>query len=510
MATVFKQDSNITGLRYADEASIKVLIGSPIWYPIEPNTITNFGGTITTVARNPINAGRQRKKGMVTDLAAAVDIQVDLTQTNLERLLPGFFFAAYRTKGELAVPTVVNSTNDYQPASGGAVWKAGDILFAKNFSIAANNGMKNVTGTPTGTSIVVAETLADESTSAGIISKVGFKFGSAEVTITNSGSAFPVLTRVSGSKDLTTLGLVPGEWVWIGGDASSDRFANAANTGFARVYSVTATVITFDKTMATFVTDAGTGKTVRLYFGRVLKNEIGSLIVRKPVQYELSLGAPDDSQPSQIQGEYVLGAIPNQITFNIPTAAKVTADLTYVAADSTTVDGATGLKSGTRPALVDSDAFNTSSDVTRLRLSQISATDGYPTSLFAFIETMTIVINNNIIPNKAVGVLGAFDMTAGTFDVSGSITAYFADVAAVAAIKANANISLDAHLVKNNTGISIDIPLVTLGDGRPKVEQDKAITLPLTMTAAQGTPINSSITHSALVVFFDYLPNLAS
>jgi hypothetical protein len=139
----------------------------------------------------------------------------------------------------------------------------------------------------------------------------------------------------------------------------------------------------------------------------------------------------------------------------------------------------------------------------------MNETDANPTPLFAFANEMKLMVNNNVSPDKALGVLGAFDASAGTFEVGGSITAYFADIAAVQAVRNNSDITLDIHMVKANAGISIDFPLITLGDGRLDVVQDESIKIPLETEAATGAKIDTNLNHTLMMVFFDYLPTLA-
>src|SRR6478609_6754284 len=140
MATAQKISSNATGLRFAEEASIGVLPTSPLptWYPLEPNSYDDFGGELTRVARNPINPSRQRKKGNVTDLDSSGGFESDLTQTNMQRMLQGFFFANLRTKAEKNVAVISGSPLAYQVTTG-TDFKVGDLLFAKGFAATANN-----------------------------------------------------------------------------------------------------------------------------------------------------------------------------------------------------------------------------------------------------------------------------------------------------------------------------------------------------------------------------------
>lgn len=513
MPAVSKIDSNFSGgLRYAEEVSIGVLSGSDVWHGLEPNSYSDFGGNLTLLSRNPINPSRQRKKGVVTDLDASGGFQSDLTQSNLQDLLQGFFFASLRRKAEFGngsgVFTNVDAALDtYDAASGLGVFLAGDLVFASGFDDAGNNGIKRVTAS-SGTDVTVAESLVTDASpaAAGRLVTVGFQFAAGDAAIANTG-AFPTLT--SSVKDLTELGIIPGEWVRLGGDTTATQYiGTAANNGFARVRSVTATVMTFDKTQSTMVTDAAGAQTIQIFFGRVLKNETGSSIVRRTYQLERQLGVPDTDNPSDYQAEYLIGAVPSELALDIGAATKITADLSFVATDNSRV-AAGALKAGTRPALVEADAFNTSSDFSRIKMALVSTTNGAPSALFAYLTELSITLNNNVSPNKAVGTLGAFDVTAGTFEVGGSVTAYFADTDAVGAVRNNSDVTLDALIVKDNAGIAIDIPLIALGNGRANVEQDQPITLPLDMAAATAASVDAALDHTLLLCFFDYLPTAA-
>lgn len=504
-----KIDSNVTGLRFADEATIKNLIGSPVWYPLEPNSYSDFGGQISKVARNPINPTRQRKKGVTTDLDASGGFQQDLTQNNLTRLMQGFMFATIREKATTiplnaaAVPitSVTASTDIYAAASGLGGFKLGDLILAKGFNIAANNGLKiGVTGAAGAVS--VQDGLADEASPPATASLqcVGHSFASSTVDIVVSG-VYPRLTRVSGAVDFTTFGLIPGEFVFVGGDSATLRFTNAGNNGMCRVRDVGAAYIEFDKTSGTMVAEVGTAKLIQIFYGNVIKNEAtAGLIVRRTYQLERTLGNDADG----VMSEYLVGAVPNELTLNIAQADKVTADLTFVATDVEQRTGLVAVKAGTRPTLVDSDGFNTSSDFSRIKMHLVVDGSPNPTPLFAFLTDAKVSVNNNIKPNKAIAVLGAFDVSAGQFQVSADVTAYFADVTAVQAVRNNSDVTLDFSLVKNNSGIVYDLPLVSLGDGRLKVQQDEAITLPLSIDAAAG-----SNNHTFLMNEFPYLPTLA-
>lgn len=510
MAIVNKIDSNITGLRYAEESSTpKTLPGSPVWWPLEPNSYNDFGGNVTTVARTPISDDRQKKKGVVTDLDAAGGFNTDLTQTNIADLLQGFMFADYRRKAEVGgygldvFSSVATSDDSYNAASGLDVFAAKDLIFASGFTDAANNGLKKIDTVTGATKIEVAENLVDEANppSGAKLVKVGVHSDAGEFDVDASGS-LPKIT--SATYDFTDLGLNPGEWIFVGGDSAGHGFSTAANNGWKRVKSVAAGEIVIDKSSTTMVTEANTTQTVRIFIGRFLRNETGTLIKRRTYQLERTLGAPDTAEPTEIQSEYLEGSVPNEIVLNLATAEKLTADLSFISMAHVLRSGATGVKSGDRPTLEESDAYNTSNDVTRIKMNIVDDASANPTALFAYITEATLTITNNVTPNKVIGVIGAADMTAGNFDVNGTMTVYFVDVAAIDAVVNNSSVTLDFILAKDNKGVAIDIPLLTLGEGRANIEQDQPITLPLGFDGAKS-PFGYTLSWT----FFDYLPTAA-
>ena len=519
MAAVSKIDSNATGLAYAEESQLGLLPGegglggTPTWYRLNPNSYSDFGGEIVTVAPNPINADRQRRKGVTTDLNANGGINHNLSYTNLSHIMQGAFFADIRYKGEEAVTAVDEDTvnpDEYEVAAT-AGFIVNSLIIGKNFTNSANNGLNVVTAVVTDTSVEVAtgQLVAEASPpSTAVIKVVGYQFAADDANIVVSGD-LPTITS-DAAFDFTTLGLVAGQWVYLGGDTAATVFTNSANNGFKRIRTVSATAITFDKSDSAMIAESlSGGETIQMFYGDVLKNETGSLITRRTYNVERLLGAPDDASPADLQSEVLSGAVLNEVTFNIPQAELANVDFTFVALDNTQRDSTTGEKQSSVQDFAVATEYNTSSDIGRIRLGTVSATNEATSALFAYVTEASIAINNNVTPNKAVGTLGAFEVTAGTFAVSGELTAYFSDVASTQAVRNNTSVTLDISFVKDNTAMIMDLPLVSLGDGRLNVEIDQPITLPLSSDAASGADVFSELNHTMLITYFDYVPTAA-
>lgn len=596
-----RQDSNVVGLRIAEEATLGVLPATPDWIAYEPNSYNDFGGQITIVARNPINAARQRQKGVTTDLDASGGFNQDWVQSKLRDILQGFMFADWREQpsdigplvagvagvtftpvtfvatdasGEIdfevtthtlitgdgpfdfvagagTLPGNITADTEYWAirtdddhfqvaaslalanAGTGIAWSsagntdagrlmnrrvsveaAGDIfyvndqedgfqefnlIFVEGYADAANNGLHVVdSGVAVGVVSVLSALVEEAVTPVGAkVTVVGIRNEDDDVDVTApTGGNLGFYT--STNLDFTTLGLVPGAWIFVGGDLTDNKFLASNNNGFKRVFSIAATKLEIDRG-ETLTDETSTGSlNVDFFVGETLKNESDpDLIIDRSYQLERTLG----NDGVGIQSEIEIGARASQFQMNVTGQDKVTVDLSFMALDEEVRTGTTGVKSGNRPAIVAEEAFNTSTDFSRLKLTLDS--DG--SALFAFVTEFTLTVDNSLSPNKAVSVLGAFDISKGQFLVSGSITAYFADTAAKTALRNNADVSFDFALVKNNAGWLFDIPLITLGDARLNVEQDAPITLPLTMDAGKDPTFN----HTFLMNNFVFLPTAA-
>ncbi|PCI27884.1 hypothetical protein COB55_04915 [Candidatus Wolfebacteria bacterium] len=498
-------DSNSTGLAYAEELTPKVLPGSPTWFGLEPNGYDDFGGEITTVAREPISANRQNKRGTTTDLDASGGFGLDFVQRDLARLLQGFFFRDALEKistkplntAQSPITSVDVLNGQYNASGGMPVFVIDRIFFASGFDDAANNGIGIVTAVNANDIETDKTTVADAAPNAdAIVESVGHEFATGDLELTVSGG---LATFTSAAVDMTTLELNVGEWIFVGGDLSANQFPDG--TGYFRISEITATTIVCDKAEDLKITSSGTGKEIRIFFGTYLKNASDPAnIVCRTYQLERTLG----NDGSGVQSEYLTGSYANEFNLAFATATKLESSMSFVALDNEQRDGTTGVKSGTRVASNGDDAYNTSSDVRRQLMNVIDSATLNPTALFAFLSEFNININNNVSPVKAIATLGAISVALGNFVVSGSLTAYFTTVAATQAVRNNADVTIDAIIAKKNAGWAFDIPLLGLGGGKANVEKDSPITIPLENFAAEN---DNGYTMS--FTQFQYLPTVA-
>ena len=504
----FDTDLSFVGVASRVLTLTSIGTGVTIWQEYDPNEYDDFGAEVETVAREPINKSRQKKKGVVVDVDSSGGFSIDMTQTALQSLMQGFFFADARERvttnalnpqnsrvvtGLTATPHVVlNSTTGIL---------VGHLLRLSGFTTLTNNGVFRVITVVSATDLLVDGPLTVDAAPAATakVEVVGFQ---TNVDTSDLVLANGVLELNNFAHNLTTLGFTVGEWVFIGGDNPIHRYTNNA-PGFGRIKSIAATQLKFDEiTWANPQTEnASATQAIRLYFGTVIRNEDDPALIKcRSYQLERQLG----NDTAGVQSEYLIGAVANEFTLNIPTTDKITADMGFVALDTELRNGSDGLKAGTRVAAPNEDAFNTSSHVYQMRLYVHNDGTVTPGSLFGFVQEVDLTINNNVEGLKAIGVVGSFDVNVGDFEVSGELNCYFATVEAVRAVRNNADVGFNIVCVRDNAGYIFDIPLVSLGGGRTDVEKDNPIMLPLEKMAAE-----CDAGYTMLSTWFRYLPTVA-
>lgn len=516
---VTKVDSNLSSTSFAEEVCPGILPTlaadgrDPTWYTVEVNSFSDFGADYIRTARNPIDPGRQLKRGTISDLTAGTGFNADLTQRNSMRYYQSLYYStAYQPADTkplnpvLVAPIVVTAVdgvaNEFEAAGALTRFAVGDLVVSTGFTIAANNVLTTVSTVVAAAVGVAADLVAEASPPATArLQTVGKQFASGDLvmavangvaTITSTASAFPAGW------------LQPGEWIFVGGDALATHFVSTTNKpGYARVKSCTTAVLVLDKTTWVAAADAGTSKTIQIFRGTHIRNEKDpTKQVARTFTHNRTLGS-DAAGP---QSEQVYGTFPNNTVMTSPvpgTDAKVNIDWIFLGLDADTLDGTEGVMAGTVLPALGEAAINTAQSIYHLKLNILDPATLNPTGLFGHVNDFTLTVANNGTVNKAQGVLGGFSFSVGNFQVGGDINAYFTTVAAIAAIKSNAQLTFHVIYAQDNGAIAFDVPSLGLSGGKPNVVKDKPIMLPVTTGAYE-----SAFGTTASVTFFEYVPTV--
>lgn len=480
--------SNNIQLSYAAESAIGVQPTSG-WKKLEPNSITKYGADIKTVERTPISSTRQRKKGTIVDLDSAVEFDADYTMEQITDFLEAFAFAsAYGTAPFR--PTAVTSTG-YTVASGGAL-PQNYLIYAQGFATAANNGLKVVGASSTGTEIKTSGLTAEASPPASVLLEIaGVQGASGDLTIDSSGNLN------STALDFTTLNLSVGQTIWIGGETTGTKFATAADRGYARISAITATKLTLNKKSQAFTTDNGSGKTIQLFFGRFIKNVAVSDAKYIERSYHFELVYPNLQPVSGDMYEYAQGNFANTLAFDLPLSNKAGLSIGFVGTDTPapTTSRATGASSAL--SAIRTTALNTTSDIARLRVTQTDET-----GLTTDFKSLKLTLNNNVTPEKVLSTLGARYMNTGIFEVNIEADLLFTNSGVADAIRANTTLTMDFVVRNDNGALHVDIPSLTLGGGAREFPINESVRIKTTAVAFGDATLGTSIGLS----LFPYAP----
>lgn len=489
-------NTNSVSLAFTEETSLGVPATAAVAEYLEPNDISDYGADITTTARNPISKDRQNKKGTITNLASTVSFSGDTTASYLLAFLEGAMFSTWTKRlvwyeGEITAMSAYSGFRIGTPIAGALV--AGTILFCRGFVNGANNGIKivDVGSTTTEIKIVGGATLIDEVAPEGAsVFVVGYQAPVGEVSVDAQGNL------VATGFMWTDFGLEIGSAIFIGGITDSTSFAVEDNFGLARVREITTDKLVLDKKNKVFQVDAGTDKTIQIFFGWFLRNvpvDDARFAMRS---YAFELAYPGLGENGVDAYEYSLGNIINTFELSLPLSDKSEATITTFGKDVEPITETRNAWTFKKPLFT--EAYSTPNDFLRLRFQGVDET-----GLTTFFKDATITINNNASGEDVLGKLGPAFVNYGNFDVSISTEAVFTNKLLTEKIRNNCTVTCDFCISNNDAGFYFDIPAMTLGDGSRNFAVNEKVKIALSSAAFGDSALGYTISQT----FFPYLPS---
>lgn len=354
----------------------------------------------------------------------------------------------------------------------GAAFAVGHLIRNTGFGVAQNNGVFRVaTGSAT-VPAVGAGLLVDEAVPPGTARTkvVGFAGVAGDLTASASGLASTAL-------NFTTLGLAVGQWVKIGGTAVADRFATAANNGWARITAIAANALTLDNLPAGWTTDAGAGKTLKVWFGDQIKNGV------TPSSLTIEKGFLGQQTPTYITSR---GMQVGQLQHSITNRQKITGVATF-----------TGMGGGQSTVSLDAapDPVTTGQVMAAHanvgRVAEAGAALAGPN----WLRSLEFTINNNLRTAEDVGTDSPAEVREGECTVTGRDETYFGDSTLLAKFYAGTPTSRNTRVQKNGQALIWQFPRVTYrSDGNPAAGgKNQDVMLPLGWQASKDDLTNAHV-----------------
>ena len=351
----------------------------------------------------------------------------------------------------------------------------------------------------TAATIAVVEDLTTEASppANAQIELAGVRFLAANTDVAYSVSGSVATVTVSGlvGFDWSTW-VVPGMFLHWGSltDAGvvQNAFQNVAvndQFGFGRVLTVSALTITMDKlSPAMAFTPSVTPTVVDVMIGKFTRNvDVDSAeFLERSFQFEGSY--PNLGSASTTEFEYSKGNFCDTVSFELGLADKATMSLGFIGTDtdSPTTVRKTNAASAEEPNMT--GALNTSSDIVRLRITDVDET-GLTTDFKSF----TLTFGNEVSPEKVLGRLGAKFMNTGNLLVDIEADLLFTNGDVVDRIRDNVTLTMDFGVTGDDGTVIFDVPSLTLGDGSKSFPVNESVQISVEVKAFRDDILGTSI-----------------
>jgi hypothetical protein len=458
-------DTNRVAVGIVEESTRGTTPATP---SIQALRVTSAGLAFTpnTVVSDEIRSDRQITDLILVGAESGGDIGAELSFEAADTLFEGALFSTWTNKptkvGPVELVDAGTVADTYEVDADGATYVLGHLAQASGFDDAANNQTFRVASS-TGTTVVGTSLslVADTSPAAdAALRVVGFEGVADDIDAVANGLQSTAL-------DFTTLGLVPGEWVLIGGTAAGQKFTAAALNGWARIspsVAITATDLEFDILPDGWTTETSSGsKTLQVWIGDFIRNGTTEKF------YSVERRFLDHSP---VTYEYFRGMSVNTLETSLTSQAIVTQSVSFLGTTSEITETRfTGVVDVAAPS---NDVMNTSSNVARI------IENGVEVATPNFVLEASFNINNNLRALNAIGSIGAVDVGAGEFSLTGSLNTYFGNKDLVDKVINNTESGFVSVINKTGQAIVFDAPRIKFSSGTPEVagkNQDVVVNL---------------------------------
>lgn len=449
-----------------------------------PNYINSDELRADRMLNDPIKVMQASNGGINYELSYPVD------NTPLSDFYRSTFFNAWQNtptffNDGVASSVITNAgttTDTYAVTAGGTAVAVGHLVRATGFAQSANNQNFRATSSSATTVAGTGLGLVAEANPPGTakLKVVGFQGAAGDITTTSNGLASTAL-------DFTTLGLVPGQWVKIGGTAASDRFATAGVNDWARITAISAHAITFDNRPTGWATDAGTGKTIKVWTSDYIRNGVAatSLTIEK--------GFLDQAIPTYILNT---GMQVDKATLSITSKNKITGSFAFVGMGGSQSTVAVG---ASYDAATTNQVMAANANVGRLDESgnQLVGPN--------WGKSLTINYANNLRTVEAIDSTSPVAVNPGQFDATGTIETYFGDNTMLSQFYSGAQTAINTRVAKNGQALIFQFPRVTLtGKGNPAASgKNQDIMTPFDFTASVDTALTNCAAQLERFEYFE-------
>lgn len=450
-------DTNRVAFAVVEEVTPGTTPATPAWEAQRITGLPSLAFAPTTVQSEEIRPDRNITDLILTDAEAAGEVTMELSKGAQSTILEGAMFSDWVERNNRQGSDITDITTQVITVAAGTVFVVQDLIYLEGFGDDNDEIVFPAIATTNGTTITAASGLTDNASPGALarVYNVGVQGAVGDIDSTVSPD-----TLTSTILDFTTLGLLVGDWIKIGGTLAANQLPTAENNDWVRISEIAANVLTFDIVPTGWAADASTTELVWLFFGDRLRNGV----VKKSYSFEEQF---QDHSP--ISYQYFRGMHSDTFNIAIPSAAIMTVSANWqgFTAEATT----TRFAGSTDVPAQQNTVMNTSSNVGRIGRGVLGPFD----TLDGCVFDGAISLANNLRRQTCVGVLGAQGVGAGSMVVTGNTNCYFESLSYLNDVLANTERSLDMRVQDSNgKALQFDMPRVKYSAGSPLVPGQNA------------------------------------